>query len=529
MGEGKKWIRFEDGITNRQKNKASYEIFRKECCNKKNEEERRVILVFLGVASKKNKDPTKKMIIKSIMNSYSWRKYDDTKFLTVSAIKYNNFDAEYIREEGELPFIVEDRIGYAKADTAREVLDTGGRITDGKKISRWKRLVLGGRYLYSSMQEGTLKYGQILAHVFKHIPLKAWYIIFLFFTMGIGGAQSILNNLKCFEVVAWMVCNIIALCGLVATNSIREEIDYFRSLDYPVIFFNETKKTKGWMKNYIKSYMNGGRGKKPTKPVFYIGVSDKDSEVKGINEFVVSKKNLNWGWVCLCKLIRDLADNPWGEVKAKVNIENETDVSFISMLSTEEEEDQENTQIFRIPKEENDLYYQVEKQKSEYWNYARIHRNIHDGQEAINMLFPIGKSVYVIYKNNNINMDEFIREIIGIRSIITKAMELSRLSVSIQYWIVVQDEVKEKIIETLNIILNQTSLTSDHPLWETIWQYIVGLLMQIDNQNNYIIMKELCDKVWNRRAFKDQSSFEEFYSVEREKLLPYIIARKQER
>lgn len=89
-----------------------------------------------------------------------------------------------------------------------------------------------------------------------------------------------------------------------------------------------------------------------------------------------------------------------------------------------------------------------------------------------------------------------------------------------------QNEAEQEIIEALDVMLNQSSWQGSHPLWETIWKYIVGLLIQIENQDNLTIMKKLCDEVWIQRAFQNQSSFDEFYLVEHEKMISNIRRRE---
>ena len=353
--------------------------------------------------------------------------------------------------------------------------------------------------------------------------MKTWYGICFFVVSIVTVVRKILDSFKEYDMLFGTILGLISACGWIALNQEEKETEYFRSLDFPVIFINEIGTAQGWMKSYIKSYMDGQR---TVKPAFYIGMGALGSGIENVYEFVTPKKYSNWGWICLCKLIRDLSDNPWGEIKFKMDVENRMGISSIHAQTLEERESRDRIKVFHMPEEEFVLWDLIKRQKEEYWSYAKIHERFYERHESMNKLLPIGRSVYVFYKNERTSLAEFLWDVIEIQGKFLVEKEAFQVSEDIQYWLIVQNEAEQEIIEALDVILNQSSWQGSHPLWETIWKYIVGLLIQIENQDNLTIMKKLCDEVWIQRAFQNQSSFDEFYLVEHEKMISNIRRRE---
>lgn len=527
MDKGKeKWIRFEDGLLKSEyietkyakKNRESYKKFYEDCCDGKLATERRVTLIFLRTDINKNKDPIKKALLDNIMNSCNVCKYDDRKLLTISAVRYEGSAIEDAFDEESSELSVE-KADYAKIDDVKKAVEEGKCVCDSRKRPLWKKWILGSKYWYSVIQENSSrKLGKLSNH--GSVSLKTWCGICFFLVSIVTVVRNILDPFKEFDMLFETIMGLISACGWIALNQEEKETEYFRSLDFPVIFFNEIGTAQGWMKSYIKSYMDGQRN---AKPAFYIGMDALGVGIENVYEFIIPKKYPNWGWSCLCKLIRDLSDNPWGEIKFKMDVENS---SNIHAQTLEERESRDKIKVFHMPEEEPALKDLIKRQKGEYWSYAKIHESIYERHESMNKLLPIGRSVYVFYKNEITSLDEFHRDIIEIQDKFLAGIVAFQVSEDIQYWLIVQNEVEQEIIEALDVIFNQSSWQSGHPLWETIWKYIVGLLIQIENQDNLTIMKKLCDEVWIQRAFQNQSSFDEFYLVEHEKIISNIRRRE---
>lgn len=197
-GEKGKWLRFEDGLPGSEvvsdneltnNNRKSYERFREWCVDRIPAKERRIILIFLGVNSgkgkvgkrkqdkivKKDENSTRKLLIESIMKSCTTNRVDGNTFFTASVVKCEDFDIKNVACLTEHEKGIEEKGNEPSIDSAKKILDKGGRIVDSEKISLRKRMVLGEEYICN----------QILNFIKNHLLIFVLICIACMFTHGI--------------------------------------------------------------------------------------------------------------------------------------------------------------------------------------------------------------------------------------------------------------------------------------------------------------------------------------------------------
>lgn len=524
MGDGKeKWFRFEDGLEEggavsdnelTYKNRDSYKEFHKWCVNQKPAEERRVILIFLeehpdkGNKRKKdreideNENHAKKLLFESIMKSCSIHKVDGRKFLTVLAVRCEDSDIKNAARLTEFEMKIEKRKECSTVGSARKVLDDGGRIVDNSTRSLWEKYVLIEKDVWESANSQIktwLTIGKGLLFRFWSLILPVLYYVTGKFQEKIMKPYEI--ALIILSVVYFVIYN---YCKKKekdekekAKEKIREEIRYFRSFDYPVIFYNGTGKTTGWMKNYIHRYIEGEKEEEPKELIFYIGESS--SELK-IHEFIIPEGHPEWGLICLCKLVRDLADNPWGEIWSGTAITDKLKGEPVFSPSLEADIEHNisdpQLQIFKMPKDEENLRQQIEKKKN--WHFARDPSS----EDPVSRLFPIGDSVYAIRKN--ISWSDFKSEAFKIQGKVMSEINGFAKSIEYQFWLIQVVEKEREVIDWLNVISSRP--TWDNALWKGIWRNIIQLLKNSKSEE----ISKLCDIVWDEKKDESQTSFVEY-------------------
>lgn len=517
MGNEKgKWIQFEDGLRQNEglENKLvninwnSYKQFREKCVNQKLAEERRVILIFFGtISGKRKKDKcvntdvhsTEKLLIESIMDACTRSKDGKGEFFTAAVVKCEDSEIEnaaYI--DGKE---IEEKKNNTQIDSAKKVLDKGGRIIDKREISLWEKYVLIDKDIRENAKNHTKNFLSIAFGILvQYWPL----IIAALYFVTVYLQEKIIEPYGYMLIIGGVIYGVIYRYGKMALKRAREdvrnEIKYYRCLDYPVIFYNGTGKTKRWMKNYIQKYMEGEDEGKTKESVFYIGAADFKIEEEKIHNFIIPEGHPEWGLICLCKLVRDLADNPWGEIwSGTAIIDNIKDESVFSpSLEADKEQNDSDPQlrIFKMPKDEKALSEEIEKKKT--WHFARDP----DSEDPRSRLFPIGNSVYAIRKN--ISWSDFKGEVIKLQTKIIPGIDVFATPITYNFWLIQVDEKEYTLIERLNMILSFP--TREEDLWFDIWNSIIQLVENLQNEK----ISRLCEKVLDDKMPKYLKSFEEY-------------------
>ena len=497
MGNEKgKWIQFEDGLLQSEVlenrlariNMSSYSKFREMCVNEKLAEKRRAILIFLGTNSGKRKKgkrididehSTEKLLIESIMDSCTRSKEGKGEFLTAAVVRCEDEDiknAAYIgRKE------IEEKKNNTRIDLAKEVLDKGSRIVDDRKISLGEKYVL----IDKDIRETTKNYIKKCFLIVRGILVQYWLLIisalhFITVYMQEKIVKPHEFGLMLFSIIYCVICGFFKYVIEKAGEEVRKEIRYYRSLDYPVIFYNGTGKTKRWMRNYIQKYVEGEEEEKTKESVFFIGVDDSKSEAGKIYRFIIPKEHPEWGLICLCKLVRDLADNPWGEIWPRTTVIDKFKEKSVFSLSQEADKEQKNSnshlRIFKMPKDEKELREEIEKKKN--WHFARDPSS----EDPESRVFPIGNSVYAIRRN--MSWSDFEGEVIKLQRKIIPGINV--FAVPIDY---------EKECELIERPL------WDNDLWSDIWQSIIQLIERIESFQN-VKINELYEIVRDEKKDK---------------------------
>lgn len=514
MSDGKgNWFRFEDGIQQSENlenelayiNKCSYEQFREKYVNQELAKERRAILFFWGSNSGKRKkgkhidtdvNATEKLLIESIMDSCTRDKEGRGEFLTAAVIRCETSDINNVAHvHGKEIRKAENN---PTKQSAKKFLDEGHRIVDDRKISFWEKYVLINKDIQIIAnflkKELLVSVGECLIHNWVFIiPLL------YFFTEE---WKENIEKLNFFWIILGSVTYKI-VCGYYkravdqAKEKVSNEVSYYKCLDYPCIFYIETGKTKRWMIKYIQQYVEGEEGK--TKgSVFYIGANNSKLE-KNIHKFIIPEGHPEWGLICLCKLVRDLADNPWGEIwSGTAIIDKSKDISVFS--PSLEADMQQNTsnqrlKIFKMPSDEKNLWNQIEEKKA--WHFARDPSS----KDPESKLFPIGDSVYVI--RGNISWVDFVEEVNMIQEKILPKISAFK-TVNFQFWLIQVDENELEVIEKLS-----TVQARDNVFLEGIWQRIIQLIESLQNEKIY----ELCELVWEGKKAKYWMSFADYIKI----------------
>lgn len=524
MGNEKgKWIKFEDGLLrsdvleNRLANinMNSYKQFREKCVDQKLAEERRAILIFLGTNLGKRKKgkhvdmgehSTEKLLIESIMDSCTRGKEGKGEFFTAAVVRCEDRDIEnaaYINRKE-----IEEKKNNPKINSAKEVLDKGGRIVDYRKISLWEKYVLVDKDIQETAKNHIKKFLLVVCGILVQ------YWLFIISVLNFVTIYLRERIVKLDEYV-WMVAGIIycVICRFIkfvmkkAGEKVRKEIRYYRSLDYPVIFYNGTGKAKRWIKNYIQKYIEGEEEEKTKEFVFYIGATDSKLEERKIHKFIIPKGHPEWGLICLCKLVRDLADNPWGEIWSGTAIVDKIKDKSVFSPPLEAYKEQNNSdpqlQIFKIPTDEKKLRDEIEKKKN--WHFARD-PSIEDPESR---LFPIGNSVYAIQRN--ISWSDFEEEVIKLQRKIIPRINIFAIPINYEFWLIQVAGKEREFIERP---------TWDNDFWSNIWQSIIQLIEKIESFQNEKIC-EFYEIVWDEKMDKYLIGFADY-----KKTLENILGEK---
>lgn len=516
MGNEKgKWLQFEDGLLQDRSlenklvsiNQNSYKQFHEKCVNQKLAKERRTILIFLGtISGKRKKDKhantdvhsTEKLLIESIMDARTLSKDGKNEFFTAAVVKCEDSDiqdAAYIKGKE-----TEEKENCTQIDLAKKVLDKGSRIIDNRKKSLWEKYVFIDKDIRKSAKECTKDFVSIVCGIL----VQYWPFVISVLYFGTLYLQE--KIIKPFGYV-WIIFGV--LYGVIykygkkalerAREEVRNEIRYYRSLDYPVIFYNGTGKTKKWMKNYIQKYIEGEEGENK-KSVFYIGAVDFKMQGKNIHKFIVPEGCPEWGLICLCKLVRDLADNPWGEIRSGIAIMDSEKGEFVFSPSLEADKEQNDSdsqlRIFKMPKDEKALMEEIKKK--EIWHFAKNP----SGEEPSSRLFPIGNSVYVIRRN--ISWNEFEGEVIKLQRVIVPHIDIFATPITYYFWLIQVDEKECALIERLNMMLSFPTWEED--LWFDIWESIIQLIKDFQNEK----VNKLCETVYNHKKHEHWRNFADY-------------------
>lgn len=467
MGNGKeKWFRFEDGLTNHdistkkiiQKNINSYTQFQDNCCKDKRPKERRVILIFLSV---KRKDSIKELLYDSIMESYTIDRKDGKKNLTVAILKYN---AALVTNSSN------EELKDAKTEYSaiKNNLDEGYRIVDNKKRTEWQKWVLVSKIVQDTIQNAVDKHMKILMPLMRGTLFKWCVLIITLLYLLIQFCQGVLSNINIGIVFFFnILCVIIYAYRKNAMEEIEKEVTYYKKSDCPIIFFNETGKSKMWMRSYIENYINGD---KVTRPVFYIRSGCVKKEMKNVNEYIFPKGCSIWGWICLCKLVRDIAGNPWGERNLIDEIETLASNKKTSLVIQRKVVDQKNAwkeEFLRDLNGKEEIKEQISQLSELHWNFCWI-----DGKCDESILFPIGNSVYVIYKRGPELRNRIEQQI--------RNTQLICATIEIQIWFIEVNETEEKEIAIQVQTENQSVKEKWNILWNDLWQSIFDRIIQFE-------------------------------------------------
>lgn len=526
MSDGKgKWLRFEDGLPGSDvvsdneltaNNGESYDQFCAQCVYQKSAEKRRTILIFLednaDIKGRRKKDreidedenPAKKLLFESIMKSYNIHKVDGRKFLTVLAVRCEDSEIKNEACLNESKIKVKNKKECVKVESARKVLDNGGRIFDDRKRSLWEKYVLIDIEMWETANSQIIKWlSVVLGILFQYWLIIISALYFVTESLREKIVEPYGYVLMIFGVIYCVICRCFKMAKEKAREEVRKEIRYYRNLDYPIIFYNGTGKTKRWMKNYIQKYIEGEKEDKAKESVFYIGAVNTKLEEEKIHKFIIPKGHPEWGLICLCKLVRDLADNPWGEIWSGTVILDKSNGEpvFSPSLETNKEHNISDLQlqIFKMPKDEDNLREQIEKKKN--WHFARDPSS----EDSTSSLFPIGDSVYAIRKN--ISWSDFKGEVIKIQRKVMPEIKVFVNSVECQFWLIQIVEKEREVIDQLNEISSRPTWNND--LWEDIWQNIIQLVENLQNEK----ITKLCEIVWDEKKAKSQMSFADFRNI----------------
>ncbi len=502
-----KWIRFEDGLSQNALldsksvniNNDSYKQFHKKCVNQKLAEERRVILIFFGtILGKRKKDKhinmdvysIEKLLIDSAMEACTLSKDGKGEFFTAAVVKCEDSDiqnAACINKK-----VIKKKEECAQIELAKKVLDKGNRIIDYRKISLWEKYI----FIDKDIRETAKNRIQNIIMIVCGILVRYWpFIISALYYITEYLQKKILNQYKdeliIFGIIYYIIYQQCKRALKKAKEEIEKDIEYYRELDYPIIFYNGTGKTKRWMKNYIQKYMEREGKGKTKESVFYIGMVDFEIKEK-IHKFIIPKGHPEWGLICLCKLVRDLADNPWGKIWLGTSMINKIKDEFVFSPSLEANEEQHKSnsqlQIFKMPKDEKKLRDEIKKKKN--WHYARDPST----KYSHNTLFPIGNSVYAI--RENISWNDFIEKVIELLPQIIKNNDIYADSVDYEFWLIQVDKKECKLIESLNMISSYPTWKED--LWVNIWNSIIKLIKECQNEK----ISELSEIVYRGKKHK---------------------------
>ncbi len=476
-----KWIQFEDGLCQgdnfdgrtAQINTASYKKFYEEYVNRKSAKERRAILIFLDAnpcTRKRNRNIKEdaqsidKLLIDSVMEACTLSEDGQDEFLTTAVVKCEDSviqNAAYI--DGK-------KIKEIKNNTQKKpkkgVLKKGGRIIDNKKISFGEKYILTGNYILKTIE----KHAKNIRSIMFGSIIQNWvYVITALYNVTIFLQKKIIGKYKYVLIIIGLICCFIYNEKMKsAREKVSSEIEYYRSLDFPIIFYNRTGKAKSWMKNYILKYMEGEKEEEISKSVFYIGMSDFEIEEEKIHQFIIPEGHSEWGLICLCKLVRDLADNPWGEIwPGTAIIDKIEETKFDSSLKTDREQNNLTSrfQVFKMPDDEQVLRSEIAKRRN--WHFARDP----DSKCPRSRLFPIGNSVYVIRRN--ISCEDFLKdEVSKLQEKILPNIDIFLNPINYMFWLIQVDESECKIREGLNTI------SKIPKMWLSVWQNILHLLGQ---------------------------------------------------
>ena len=512
MGNEKgKWFQFEEGLLANETlenrlaniNRNSYNEFRVKCIDQKLAEKRRAILFFWGTKSGKRKkdkqtnmDDTEKLLIKSIMEACTRSEDGKGELLTVAVVRCEDpyvENAAYI--DGKE---IEQKKNNILVELEKKVLDNGGRIVEDRRISLCEKYVL----IDKDIRDTSKNHIKSFLSIAFNILLKYWAIII----PAIDFAATYLREkaIKPYEYVLIIFCiiyHIIYKRGKKALEKagerIRCEIGYYKSLGYPVIFYNGTGKIKNWMKNYILKYMEGGNLK---GPVFYIGAIDSKLAEKELYKFIIPKGHPEWGLICLCKLVRDLADNPWGENWLGIPIMDKIKDEFVDSSSIDLNKEQNNLdsriQIFKMPKDIKKLREEIRKKKN--WHFARDPSS----KDPISRLFPIGNSVYAIRRD--ISREDFQNEVVELQNTILPGIDVFANPIICYFWLIQVAEKECELMERLNMILSFPIWEED--LWFNIWNSIMQIMENCQNEK----INELCETVYNEKKHVYWLSFVDY-------------------
>lgn len=536
MGDGKgKWFQFEEGLQQSEClenklaniNENSYKQFHEEYVNQKLAKERRAILIFLGTNSDKrkkgkhidmDKHSAEQLLIQSIMNSCTRSEVGKGELLTAAVVRCEDkdiVDAAYIKGKE-----IKEKKNISQIDSAKKFLDKGGRIVDNKGISLWGKYELIDKDIRETANSHPQKW---LSIVFR-VLIQNWvYIISVlyFFTRK---WQEVVEGpckyvLLIFGIIYFIVFENIKWAMKEAGEEVRKEIRYYRNLDYPVIFYNRAEKEKRWMKKYIQEYMRGEEEEETKESVFYIGANNSKLEEEKIHKFIIPKGHPEWGLICLCKLMRELADNPWGEIWPDTAITDIVKSELVFNPSLEAYEEQNNSDpqlyIFKMPRDEKKLRDEIEKKEN--WHFARDPSS----KDSKSRLFPIGNSVYAIRRN--ISWSDFRGEVIGLQRKIAPEIGTFATPISYQFWLIQVVENELEVIEKLNMISGMPIWDND--LWGDTWQNIIQLIENFQN----VKINELCEIVWDEKKASYSMSFADFKksleNIQKENVIT-LISRK---
>lgn len=184
---------------------------------------------------------------------------------------------------------------------------------------------------------------------------------------------------------------------------INKEIDVLLKLNKQnsIIFLDIAEKSHSWKKGYLNLIRKRGENIR-SKPNFYIGPLLED-DIK-MHKIIIPEGRTNWGWICLCQMIRTLENDEWGEVRVLKNIEtyNEEqqtkwqDYVIKSIKANKTKTDL--TELLKINSEEKfqNTIWALEKKD---WSFCLIESKLQliEGKLPRFEIVPIGKSCYIFY------------------------------------------------------------------------------------------------------------------------------------
>lgn len=323
MGDGKgKWIRFEDGLIQGKEldpqlcaeNENTYNSFRKNYYDSMVKSPFMLICFTVpkkggkGKQGKINKeqltdDFVQTALLDSIMAASYQKEQEVPAIAVIKCAKGEVSDAVYRQACAGKVLKIEQLDGVGDI---RNKIEEGYRvIVNGEWKFRKKITVHNIQELIKTIYDmGVLNILKVLADVFGKMGCG----ILAFFAVNIDAIKSCLpkEGILVLYFIFFMSIGL-AIKGIRKKIWIMYEIECLGEIGYPVIFFNATKKDTGWIQSYIKGINRQSSKSLP------LCISVDKLNIQNLMQFVIPKGYPNWGWLCLCKLTRSVADNPWNE------------------------------------------------------------------------------------------------------------------------------------------------------------------------------------------------------------------------